>query len=320
MHNILIQLWKHNHLFNEEKKSEEKKTLFVTILTLLTMFVEIIAGWFFKSMALFSDGCHMGTHATALGISVVAYILARKYSNDGTFTFGTWKIEILGAYTSSILLGIVGLFVLGISTERFFKPANIQYNSALLVAVIGLIVNLISALILHGNGDRENEQHHDHDYHHTQHEHNEHGGRDFHEDLNLRSAYLHVLADALTSIFAIFALLGAKYLGLNWLDPFMGIVGSILIFRWSIILLKDTSNILLDKEMDIHKSKEITNIMESDGDTKVCDLHMWRVAQNKYAFIISLVATSPLPVDEYKNRVIKLPYIAHLTFEINQCK
>jgi cation diffusion facilitator family transporter len=308
MHNKEIQRWQHGHNFNQEKKSEERRTMIVVIITILTMAVEIVAGWVFKSMALFADGCHMGTHATALGISLFAYIFARKYTYDKKYTFGTWKIEILGAYTSSILLGIVGIFVLGVSVERLFKPVNISYNNALIVAVIGLLVNFVSAIILqYGKNSHEHHRHDNGPHHH-------------HDDLNLRSAYLHVIADALTSVFAIIALLGAKYFYWNWLDPFMGIVGSVLIFRWTVMLVKDTSGILLDKVMDIPLYEKIKKTIESDADSKVSDLHLWKVAQNKFSCTICIVASRPCSIDEYKEKLRKIREIAHLLIEINRCK
>jgi cation diffusion facilitator family transporter len=293
MHLTEIQRWQHHHYFNQEKKSAERKILFVVLLTLSTMLIEIIAGWIYNSMALFADGWHMCTHASALSISLIAYILARKHANDKRFAFGTWKIEILGAHTSAILLGIVGLFVLGISIERIFKPMEIIYDYALMVAVVGLIVNVVSALILqygHAHPHRNDQEHH--------HE----------KDLNLQSAYLHIIADALTSVFAIFALLGAKYYHWNWLDPFVGIIGSFLIFRWTFMLIKDTSGILLDREMDSPIIKEITEIIESDGDSKIIDLHLWRVAKN------------PCSIIDYKNKLKGIDELVHITVEINYCK
>jgi len=292
------------HNFNLEKKSSESKTKIVLMITLAMMIVEIIAGWIFNSMALFADGWHMSTHATALGISFIAYIMARKYANDRRYTFGTWKIEILGAYTSSILLGVVGLFVMGISIERFFVHVKISYNSALIVAGIGLLINAISALILQDN--------HEHRHEHDQAENHQH----HHSDLNLRSAYLHVIADALTSVFAIIALLGAKYFHWNWLDPLMGIVGSLLIFRWTYFLLKDTSGILLDKGKDSEIEDKIKEIIESDNKSYITDIHILRVAQDKIACMISLVSVDPDSIEEYKDRLKKIDDIAHLTIEI----
>ncbi|MEW6619478.1 MAG: cation diffusion facilitator family transporter [bacterium] len=298
MHLTEIQRWQHHHYFNQEKKSTERRTLFIVLLTLSTMLIEIIAGWVYNSMALFADGWHMSTHATALSISLIAYILARKHANDKRFAFGTWKIEILGAYTNAVLLGIVGLFVLGKSIERIFKPMEIIYDYALIVAFVGLIVNIVSALIL-----QYNPAHHNHE-----------------KDLNLQSAYIHVITDALTSIFAIIALLGTKYYHWNWLDPFVGIIGSFLIFRWTLMLIKDTSGILLDREMDSPLIKEITEIIESDGDSKISDLHFWRVAQNKYACILSIVAKNPCSIIAYKNKLKGIDGLAHITIEINHCK
>jgi len=308
MNLIEIQPWQHHHHFNQEKKTAERKTFFVVLLTLSTMVVEIIAGWIYNSMALFADGWHMSTHAAALSITLIAYILARKHASDKSFTFGTWKIEILGAYTSAILLGIVGFFVLGISIERIFKPMEIVYDYALIVAVVGLMVNAVSALILQ----------YDHDHHHHHHDQERHHHHE--KDLNLQSAYIHVIADALTSIFAILALLGAKYYQWNWLDPFVGIIGSFLIFRWTYMLIKDSSSILLDREMDSRIIKEITEIIESDGNSKISDLHFWRVAQNKYACILSIVAKNSYSVIDYKNKLIGIDELAHTTIEINYYK
>jgi len=305
MHLVEIQRWQHHHYFNQEKSSAERKTLFVVLLTLSTMLIEIISGWIYNSMALFADGWHMSTHASALSISLIAYILARKHANDKRFAFSTWKIEILGAHTSATLLGIVGLFVLGMSIERIFKPVEIVYDYALMVAGVGLIVNIVSAVILqYGHGYSH---HNDQEHHHE-------------KDLNLQSAYLHVIADALTSVFAIFALLGAKYYHLNWLDPFVGIIGSFLIFRWTFMLIKDTSDILLDREMDSPIIKEITEMIESDGDSKISDLHFWRVAQNKYACILSIVAKNPCSIIGYKNKLKGIDGLVHITIEINYCK
>lgn len=306
MHLTEIQRWQHHHNFNQEKKSAERRTLLVVLLTLSTMLIEIIAGWIYNSMALFADGWHMGTHAAALSISLIAYILARKHVNDKRFSFGTWKIEILGAYTSAIFLGLVGLFVLGVSIERIFKPMKIIYDYALIVAVVGLIVNVVSALILQSGHD--NHHHNDQENHHHE------------KDLNLQSAYLHVIADALTSIFAILALLGAKYYQWNWLDPFVGMLGSFLIFRWTFMLFKDTSGILLDREMDSPIIKEITEIIETDGDSKISDLHFWRVSQSKYACILSIVAKNPCSIIAYRNKLKGIDKLAHVTIEINYCK
>jgi cation diffusion facilitator family transporter len=314
MHNEQIELWQHHHIFNVEKKTIEKRTLIVVIVTFITMIAEILFGWISNSMALLADGWHMGTHAFALGVSLIAYIMARKYAKDETFTFGTWKIEILGAYTSAIVLGIVGVIMIFSSVERIINPLNIHYNQALFVAILGLLVNLVCAIILNSGGhSHEDDHHHIKDDEHSHHKHN-------HEDLNLKSAYLHVVADALTSVLAIVALLGAKYFEINWLDPFMGIVGAGLIIRWSFLLLKDTGGILLEREMDNPIVNEIKNEIECDGDSKISDLHIWKVAQNKYSCIIALVTGGKYSIEEYKTRLNKVHKLAHITVEINKCK
>ena len=315
MHNEQIELWRHQHTFNIEKKAIEKRTLIVVFITFVTMIVEIVFGWLSNSMALFADGWHMGTHAFALGISLLAYILARKYSKDHRFTFGTWKIEILGAYTSAVVLGMVGLIMVLTSLERIINPLAIQYDQALIVAILGLVINLICAGIFDFQTDS-----HEHDHNHGEHTHAHSHPR--HDDLNLKAAYLHVLADALTSVLAIAALLGAKYFEWNWLDPFMGIVGAALIIRWSISLLKETTGILLElaHEKDAKLIAAIKTQIESDGETKICDLHLWKVAQNKYACIVSLVTGNPCAVDEYKSRLDGIQELVHVTIEMNACQ
>jgi cation diffusion facilitator family transporter len=285
--------WQQSHNFNNEKKSAERKTLIVVIITIVTMLAEIIAGWIFGSMALFSDGLHMGTHASALSISLISYILARKLSKDTRYTFGTWKIEILGAYTSALILGLMGIFVLIISIQRLFNPISINYNYALLVATIGLVVNIICALILQSNNKQE-------------------------KDLNLKSAYLHVIVDAMTSIFAIIALLGAKYLNLNFLDPLMGLVSAFLIFRWTYSLIKDSASILLDKQTDLTLAENIIATIESDGESKVIDLHLWKLAADKYACIICVKNNGGHKLEDYKIRLKSYKELAHINIEIHE--
>ena len=313
MHNEQIELWEHHHVFNVDKKSVEKSTFIVVVITFITMIAEILFGWLSHSMALLADGWHMGTHAFALGISLLAYIMARKYAKDQSFTFGTWKIEILGAYTSAIVLGLVGLIMIFSSVQRMMHPLIIYYNQALLVAFIGLAVNVVCAIILNNGGHaHEHENDHEKDDHHSH--------RHHHEDLNLKSAYLHVVADALTSILAIAALLGAKYFNVIWLDPFMGIVGAGLILHWSFLLLKETGGILLQREIDNPITEEIKHEIESDGDSIISDLHIWKVAQNKYACIVSVVTSRNCSIEDYKQRLAKVHELAHVTIEIYDCK
>lgn len=336
MHTQRIEIWQHKHNFNLDKKENENRTKIVVVITFVTMVAEIIFGWLTNSMALFADGWHMGTHAFALGISVLAYVLARKYAKDLRFSFGTWKIEILGAYSSAIVLGMVGILMVGSSIERLFNPLPIQFDEALLVTFLGLVVNVTCAVILnsggghtHGYGDHAHEHghaHDEHDHHYEIHEHSHHGHDHDHPadhkdaDLNLRSAYLHVFADAMTSVLAIVALAGAKYFGFNWLDPFMGIVGATLIFRWSISLLKDTSVILLDRQTNSTLVSKIKESIESDQDTKVSDLHLWKVEQTRYACIIALVTGTDARLDDFKKRLGGFPELVHVTIEVNPCQ
>jgi cation diffusion facilitator family transporter len=314
-----IHLWQHDHDFNSGKKSSETKTLIVVIITLLTMLAEIFIGWLSNSMALLADGFHMGTHAIALGISLGAYMLARRHAKSSGFAFGTWKMEILGAYTSAIVLGIAGLAMVFMSVERFLNPLAIRYNEALLVAVLGLSVNIVCAFIL-GSG-HEHEHAHGHEHGHDEgghdHDHGHENGSDM--DLNLKSAYLHVVADALTSILAIAALLGAKYLKLTWLDPAMGILGAFLILRWAFLLLRDTSRILLDWHGDLSVTKRIREIIEQDSDSKVSDLHIWQVSQGKYACIVSIITYSQRPYSHYRKLLDTVPGLAHVTVEVLSC-
>jgi cation diffusion facilitator family transporter len=284
----------------------------VVLLTMTMMIVEIVAGWMFNSMALFADGWHMSTHAAALAISWGAFVLARRHTIDRRFIFGTWKIEVLGGFVSAILLGLVGLAMTGMSVHRLFSPVTIQFNQAIFVAVIGLIVNLLSIMLL---DDHTHEHEHGHHHNHP-HDHDEQG---VHNNLNLRAAYLHVIADALTSVLAIVALLGGKFFNWNWLDPIMGIVGAVMIIRWTYILLTETGTILLDRETHDGLTLNIQKALECDSDTRISDLHVWKVGQDKYACIVALVATHPNKVEEYKAILRQFESLVHITVEANTC-
>lgn len=297
-----ISHYRHAHVFHYSGQQAERKTMRVVWLTVSMMVVEIAAGWMFNSMALLADGWHMSTHAAALGISWAAFFLARRYAADQSFAFGTWKIEVLGGFVSGILLGIVGVAMVLISVERLFKPASIHFNQAILVAFIGLVVNVISIILLGDDPTHEPERDH------------------AHQNLNLRAAYLHVLADALTSVLAIVALLGAKYMNWNWLDPMMGIVGAILILRWTQTLLRETGGILLDHETNGELTREIRNAVESDGDTQISDLHVWKVAQDKYACILAIVAHRPQTPEDYRARLKDVHELVHVTVEVQPCR
>ena len=333
MHKQRIAIWQHKHNFNLDKKGNETRTRIVVIITFVTMILEIIIGWLTNSMALFADGWHMGTHAFAMGITVVAYILARKYARDEKFTFGTWKIEILGAFASAIVLGIVGVIMIFSSVERLLNPLVIQFDEALFVTIFGLMINVACAMILnsqsgsHGHshqsysGDAQGHSHeeeHGHS-HEEEHGHN-HSINQNHGDLNFRSAYLHVIADAFTSVLAIIAIAGAKYFHFNWLDPFMGIVGAVLIIRWSVSLLKDTSSVLLDRRANNLLADKIKERIESDGNTKISDLHIWQVEQSRYACIIALVTGTNYQIDEFKKRLKGFHELVHVSIEVNPCQ
>ncbi|MDI6765659.1 MAG: CDF family Co(II)/Ni(II) efflux transporter DmeF [Bacteroidota bacterium] len=294
----------HNHDFHESKRHIEKRTLIVVLLTVATMAVEITAGIMFHSMALLADGWHMGTHATALGISLMAYVLARRHSLDKRYAFGTWKIEILGAYTSALILGIVGVSLVVASIDRLMNPKAIDYTLAIIVAVAGLLVNIVSAFIMSAGSTHK----------HSSHSESSHPSHT-HHDLNLRSAYLHVLADAATSVLAIAALIGGQMFGWIWLDPMAGLIGAAMIARWTVSLLRDSSAILLDREMDSPLVERIRTAIEIDGSSKVNDLHLWRVSDARYACIVSVCSTMPHSVERYRKTLSGFKEITHLTIE-----
>jgi cation diffusion facilitator family transporter len=301
----------HSHQFDSGNPVAERNTRLAVILTAVMMVAEIFGGWYYGSMALLADGWHMGTHALALGLSLAAYVLARRYAQDGRFTFGTWKIEILGGYTSALFLVLVAGYMFYQSAERLIEPVTIHYNEAILVAVAGLTVNLISAWLLGDN------HHHGHD-HHDHHDHGHDHAHGHHHDLNLRSAYLHVLADAATSVLAILALFAGKLWGAAWLDPVMGIVGGVLVSVWAVGLLRDTSKILLDAHMDDPVVEEIREaIADTDPDTKITDLHVWRVGKGKYSVILSLLSNSGMSPSDFRRSLSIHEELVHVTVEIN---
>jgi len=298
----------HSHNFNIDHTKNERNTKYVILLTAVTMIVEIAAGTFYGSMALLADGWHMGTHVAALSISVFAYRYSRFHAEDARYSFGTGKVNALGGFASGIALVVVALLMGIESIHRLIIPETIQFNEAIAVAILGLFVNLLSLFILGG---------HDHDEHHNHDDHNDHD--DHHHDQNLRAASLHVLADALTSLLAIIALFAGKALGWVWMDPIMGIVGAILITRWSYGLLKDTSSILLDRQVNEETLSKVRQIIEADADNKVADLHIWRIAPNHFAAIIAIVTHTPQSAAHYKNLVADFDELAHVTIEISPC-
>jgi cation diffusion facilitator family transporter len=315
----------HVHQFGNVNQPAEKNTRLAVIFTAVMMVVEIICGYQFASMALLADGWHMSTHVFALGLSVAAYMAARKLKNDVRFTFGAWKIEVLGGYTSALfLLGVAALMVTQ-SVERMISPVPIDYIHAMIVAVIGLIVNLICAWLLNRGGADHHGHHHEHPHEHhdddAQHEAREHKPH-AHGDLNLRAAYLHVLADAMTSVLAIIALLGGMTIGAAWLDPVMGIVGAVLITVWSFGLIRDTARVLLDAEMNAPIVAAIRKTLTQEKGIKMTDLHVWRVGSEHHACILSVevagdAASSLRTPDDFKALLSCHKTLAHVTVEVN---
>jgi cation diffusion facilitator family transporter len=298
-----IESRRHSHNFGtDEQRPAETKTRWVIALTLTMMVGELVAGTVFGSMALLADGWHMATHAAALAIVAFAYGYARKRAHDPRFTFGTGKVGALGGFGSAVSLGIVALFVLVESVERLFQPVRIQFDEAIAVAFLGLVVNLVSALLLH---DRE---HHD-----------DESSSVHHHDHNLRGAYLHVLADALTSVLAIVALLTGKLLDWTWMDALTGMVGSVVIAKWSLGLLRETGRVLLDAEVSPTRQKAIREAVERDADNRVCDLHVWRVGPRHLAAIVSVVTEKPKDPSHYKALLSEFSDLHHVTIEVCPC-
>ena len=319
-HSHDLSPWQHGHVFDAGNRRGEQRTHWVLAITLITMVVEIGTGWWTGSMALLADGWHMGTHALALGVTAAAYYLARRHASDARYAFGTWKIEVLGSFASALVLGLVGVGILFESVLRLWKAEPIDAKVALVIAVSGLVVNLVSAWLLHGaqGGDAHHDHHHDHGHAHTHghhHDHDAHGGK----DLNLGAAYAHVLADALTSVFAIAALSAALWLGWSWLDPVVGVVGAVVIAAWAWGLMRQSAAVLLDREMDHPLTQAVRATLESDGDAKVADLHVWRVGRESFAAEVCIVADHPLAPSAYRERLDVHKELAHVSIEVNRC-
>jgi cation diffusion facilitator family transporter len=315
MHTHDLSPWTHHHVFDEGNPLAERGTRLVMWITAAMMVVEIVTGWWFNSMALLADGLHMSSHALAIGLSAFAYGAARRYAGDARFAFGTWKIEVLAGFASAIfLLGVAALMVVA-SVEHLVRPAPIQYSEAIVIGSLGLVVNIVCALILgkahHHGHEREQEsvqEHHDHRKHH---------------DLNLKSAYVHVIADAATSVLAITALSGGMLFGWSWLDPTMGLVGAGVVSVWAFGLLKDTSRVLLDREMDNPVVGEIREAVESHastGEARIADLHVWRVGKSSFACALTVVTHDPtLTPGRVRQQLAAHHEVAHATIEVQQC-
>jgi cation diffusion facilitator family transporter len=303
MHTERLDWWQHEHVFGQDRvRAGERRTLIVVLLTAAMMLVEIAAGLAFGSMALLADGLHMASHATALGISVFAYVFARRFAGHRHYSFGTGKVNALAGFASAVLLVILAATMAWESVGRLIDPITIALNQALVVAVAGLVVNGASALILTAP------EHHAHGHHRHRHDH------------NLRAAYLHVLADALTSLLAIFALLAARFFDAVWLDPAIGVVGAVLVARWSWGLLRDTSRVLLDVQLPAGPTERLRQAIEARDDNRVADLHLWSIGPGIQAAAISVVSDAPRSPDHYRRLIPPDLHVVHATVEVHRCR
>lgn len=303
-----IDHFAHNHVFlGAAHDDNARRTLWVVALTAAMMVGEIIAGYLTGSMALLADGFHMATHAGALSVAAAAYAYAKRHAHNPSFSFGTGKVGDLAGFASALVLGLIALGIGVESALRLVQPVKVAFGEATIIAVVGLGVNIASALLLSGG------HHHGHGHGHDHaHDHHGHGHAGHSSDNNLRSAYVHVLADALTSVLAISALLAGRYLGWVWLDPVMGIVGGVVIARWAWVLMRDTAAILLDRT-DSHVADEVRELVEAEGDARITDLHVWRVGPEAHAAIVSVVGA--VNGETVRQRLRPVHELAHLTVE-----
>lgn len=334
MHSHSVDSWTHDHVFLGEKHAQnERRTWFVVALTVVMMVAEIAAGSFFGSMALLADGWHMGTHAAALGIAGAAYMFARRHTGNVRFSFGTGKFGDLAAFSSALILGIIAIQIAYESVLRLISPVPIAYGEAIAVACLGLAVNLVSAWLLrddhdhhhhghahhHDHDDDDHGHHHDHVHDHHHHHHDHAHGHDRHQrDNNFRAAYVHVLADAATSVLAIAALTLGMHTGWTWADPGVGLVGSVVILSWAYTLIRDAGSVLLDVSADQRLERGIRARLEA-GDDRITDLHVWQVGPGHCAAVISLVSDAPLQPAIYKERLHGLRGLSHVTVEVERC-
>ncbi|MEG9528614.1 MAG: CDF family Co(II)/Ni(II) efflux transporter DmeF [Hyphomicrobiales bacterium] len=307
MHSHSLEPWTHGHVFLGDRHDRHaRRTWAVVTLTAATMVAEILGGTWFGSMALVADGWHMSTHAAALGIAALAYHFARRHADDPRFSFGTGKFGDLAAFASAIILGLIALLIGAESLDRLLHPVAIGFGPAIPIAVLGLAVNVASVWLLHDDHDAGDGGH--------AHGGHSHGGH----DTNFRAAYIHVLADALTSVLAIAALLGGRYLGLAWLDPAMGLVGTAVILAWSWSLLRTAGLVLLDARPSAAATREIRERLETGGD-RISDLHLWQVGPGHRAAVIALVSDDPQPPAHYKARLAGVRGLSHVTVEVQPC-
>ena len=333
MHSESLASWTHEHVFlGAAHDRNARRTYAVVILTAVMMVAEIGGGTLFGSMALVADGWHMSTHVAALGIAALAYRFARSHAHDPRFSFGTGKLGELAAFSSAIILAMIELLIGYESVTRLFQPVTIHFAEALPIAGLGLLVNLASAALLHdgdhdhGHGHGHHHAHaHDHvhdddddDHDHHHHDHDHHGHAHAHHDSNLRAAYLHVVADALTSVLAIVALLAGRFYGLTWMDPAMGLVGAVVIISWSISLVRTAGAVLLDLVPSQHLAATIRARLEDSGD-RVADLHLWRLGPGHTGVIAAIVSDDPQPPEAYKRRLAAIRGLSHVTVEVQRC-
>ena len=300
----------HDHVFlAADHDANARRTLWVVGLTAVMMVVEILAGWWTGSMALLADGFHMATHAGALAVAAAAYAYARKHATSRRYSFGTGKVGDLAGFASALVLAVIAIGVGVESVRRLFEPSSIAFMEAIVIAVVGLLVNLASAALL--SGGHHGHHHHGHDHHHA-HDHGHHHGHGHGHDNNLRSAYMHVLADALTSVLAIVALIAGRQFGWTWLDPIMGVVGAVVIARWAWGLMRDTAAVLLDAT-DEHVAEEMRELLEGPGGGRILDLHVWKVGPQAHAAIVSVAG---LPAQAVRERLLPVHELRHLTVEV----
>ena len=314
MHSHSVDDWTHDHVFlGENHARNERRTWFVVALTVVMMGAEIAAGSYFGSMALLADGWHMGTHAAALGIAGAAYMFARRHTGNIRFSFGTGKFGDLAAFSSALILGIVAIQIAYESVLRLISPVPIAYSEAIAVACLGLVVNLLSAWLLRGNHDHHHHHGHAHDHDHDHHDHDHHQ-----RDNNFRAAYVHVLADAATSVLAIGALVLGMYTDWARADAAVGLIGSIVIASWAYTLIRDAGSVLLDVSADQRLERGIRARLEA-GEDRITDLHVWQVGPGHCAAVISLVSDAPLQPTIYKKRLQGLKGLSHVTVEVERC-
>ena len=330
MHSQTVEHLRHAHAFlGQAHARNERRTIWVVALTAAMMVGEIAGGSIFGSMALTADGWHMSTHVVALGIAALAYRFARARQNDPRFTFGTGKLGELAGFASAIILAMIALFIGYESVTRLAAPVPIAFAEAIPIAALGLVVNLASALLLHAGHGHDHGDHHGHGHHHDHGHHHSHAHEEHahaihdhhgavHGDTNFRAAYVHVLADALTSVLAVAALTAGRFLGWTWLDPAMGLVGTVVIVAWSLSLLRSAGASLLDMVPGGSLADDIRRAIEIDGD-RIADLHLWRLGPGHNAVILSVVTDVPRPPSAYKGRLSGIATLSHITVEVHRC-